>query len=68
LGDTEDFRTEFLDLLERRHLADYYPYGANAPNEAPLDFAQAAHEAVQFARRVVEKTREYIALKEAGSI
>jgi len=68
LGDTEDFRTEFLDLLERRHLADYYPYGANAPNEAPLDFAQAAHEAVQFSRRVVEKTREYIALKEAGSI
>ncbi|MGI4789818.1 MAG: HEPN domain-containing protein [Janthinobacterium lividum] len=64
LGSMEDFRTEFLDLLDRRHLADYYPYGTNSPNEATLDFAQAAQEAVQFAHRVVEKTREYIAMKE----
>ena len=68
LGNTEEFRAAFLDLLERRHLADYYPYGANAPNEAPLDFDQAAQEAVQFARRVVTKTREYITMKEAGDI
>lgn len=68
LGNTEEFRTSFLDLLDRRHLADYSPYGANAPKEAPLDFTQAAQEAVQFARRVVEKTREYITMKEAGSI
>lgn len=68
LGSTEEFRSAFLDLLERRHLADYYPYGANAPNEAPLDFGPAAQEAVQFARRVVEKIVEYIALKEAGKI
>ena len=66
LGEVEDFRTEILELLNRRHLADYYPYGTNAPNEVPLDFGQAAQEAVQFARRVVEKTREFIKLKEAG--
>ncbi len=62
------FRTNFTELLERRHLADYYPYGTDAPNEAPLDFAQAAQEAVQFARHIIEKTREYIKLKEAGTI
>ena len=66
LGEVEDFRTEILELLNRRHLADYYPYGTNALNEGPLDFGQAAQEAVQFARRVVEKTREFINLKEAG--
>lgn len=68
LGDAKPFRADFIELLERRHLADYYPYGTDAPNEAPLDFAQAAQEAVQFARRVVEKTNEYIKLKEAGTI
>lgn len=68
LGDAEFFRASFVQLLDRRHLADYHPYGTDAPNEAPLDFAQAAQEAIQFARRVVEKTREYIKLKEAGTI
>lgn len=66
LGEVEDFRTEILEMLNQRHLADYYPYGTNATNEGPLDFGQAAQEAVQFARRVVEKTREFIELKEAG--
>lgn len=68
LGDAKSFRTDFTEMLERRHLADYHPYGTDAPNEVPLDFAQAAQEALQFARRVVEKTREYIRLKEAGTI
>ena len=68
LGSAEDFRADFLVLLERRHLADYYPYGTNAPKEVPLDFSQAAQEAIQFARRVVEKTNEYILMKEAGRI
>lgn len=68
LGSAEDFRAEFLVLLERRHLADYYPYGTNAPKEVPLDFSQAAQAATQFARRVVEKTNEYIMMKEAGKI
>ena len=68
LGNPDKFSDDFLELLNRRHLADYYPYGTDTPNEAPLDFAQAAQEAVQFARRVVEKTREYIRLKEAGTL
>lgn len=68
LGDAKSFRADFTELLERRHLADYHPYGTDAPNEVPLDFAQAAQEALQFAGRVVEKTREYIRLKEAGTI
>lgn len=65
LGDSEEFRAAFLDLLDRRHLADYYPYGTNAPNEAPLDFVQAGLEAVLFAKRVVGKTMEYITMKES---
>ncbi len=68
LGEAEKFRTEILELLTRRHLADYYPYGTSAPNEAPLEWEQAAQEALQFARRVVGKTREFINLKEAGTI
>ena len=66
-GNPDKFRDDFEELLNRRHLADYYPYGANAPNEAPLDFAQAAPEAIQFARRVVENTRDYIKLKESSN-
>ncbi len=66
LGNPEKFRDDFLEMLNRRHLADYHPYGTNTPNEAPLDFAQAAQEAVQFARRIVDNTREYIKLKESG--
>ena len=65
LGDTQEFREAFLDLLDRKHLADYHPFGTNAPKEAPLDFAQAAQGAVKFAQKVVEKTAEYIAQKEA---
>ena len=68
LGDAKPFRADFTKLLERRHLADYYPYGTDTPNEVPLNFIQAAQEALQFARRVVEKTREYIKFKEAGTI
>ncbi len=67
-GNAEQFRKDFGRLLERRHLADYYPYGTNASNEAPLDFSLAAQEAIQFARRVIEKTKEYITLKEEGKI
>lgn len=67
-GNAEQFRKDFGRLLERRHLADYYPYGTNASSEAPLDFSLAAREAIQFARRIIEKTEEYITLKEAGRI
>ncbi len=66
LGSPDKFRDDFEELLNRRHLADYYPYGTNAPGEAPLDFAQAAQEATQFARRIVENTRKYINLKKSG--
>ena len=48
LGDMGDFRLNMRNLLDQRHLADYYPYGTNAPSEAALDFAQAAQEAVKF--------------------
>lgn len=65
LGETQVFREAFLDLLDRRHLADYHPFGTNVPNEAPLDFAKAAQEAIDFAQKVVEKADEYIAQKEA---
>ena len=68
LGETKDFRLNIRKLIEQRHLADYYPYGTNAPNEAALDFALAAQEAVKFARYTVEKTQEYITMKEAGNI
>ena len=68
LGETKDFCSNIRRLIEQRHLADYYPYGSNASNETPLDFAMAAQEAVNFARHTVEKTKEYITLKEKGKI
>lgn len=34
-GEPNAFRTQVLELLAQRHLSDYYPYGTNAPREAP---------------------------------
>lgn len=64
LGERGDFRGRMQEMLEQRHLADYYPYGASAPKEEPADFAALAVAAVQYARQVVEKTNEYILQKE----
>lgn len=67
LGERDDFRSQMQELLEQRHLADYYPYGASAPKEEPVDFASLATAAVQFARHIVEKTNEYISQKERSN-
>jgi uncharacterized protein (UPF0332 family) len=68
LGEEDIFRKQMLDLLAQRHLSDYYPYGTNAPKEPPADFMVLAAQAIPFALRIVEKTREYIVQKEAGVI
>lgn len=62
------FRRDARELMERRHLADYYPYGVSAPAEPPADFTALAVDAVRLAQQTVEKTEEYITQKEAGTI
>lgn len=68
IGEADEFRRSVLDLLDQRHLADYYPYATNAPNEPPADFVSLAQTAMNFSRRVVQGTADYISLKESGGL
>ena len=68
LGDSGSFRTNLQGLIDHRHLADYYPSGASDPRETPLNFMDAAIDAINQARLIVDAVEEYIVNKEAGAI
>jgi uncharacterized protein (UPF0332 family) len=49
-----------MALMHQRHLADYYPYGASYPREAPLEFATQAHLAVREAEQHLTAICDFI--------
>jgi hypothetical protein len=67
VGHPDEFQRRCKNLIDQRHLADYHPYGTNAPGVSPIDFVKESADAALFARHILEKVREYIAWKEASN-
>ena len=56
-----------LEILHRRHLADYHCYGSSDPLEPPVDFSVIAPQALSFSDTVVVKMEEYLQDRIAGT-
>lgn len=58
--------SDLMKLMHKRHLADYYPYGASYPRETPLNFSAEATLAVAEAQQHFDAIRDFI--KNRGGI
>ena len=56
------------ELMDQRHLADYYPYGTSEPHIPPLDFIAVAPSVAQRAADFVGTVGAFIEDKRGGRI